>query len=159
MRVEDPEQRPDREVIEGTGASSSRGGAGNEPPPRTVESSVSADQPPREQSDDADMGDPESDRKRPRVGWGGNGDKESQDQRLRWRRKRFRREESPEFAALTEENGGSLTDGQHSLLRFLQQGSLPRELIVERLGVHRVVERHQRSATMIKFWTDGDFFS
>ena len=93
--VEDPEQRPDREVIEGTGAPSSRDGAGNEPPPRTVESSVSADQPPREQSDDADMGDPESDRKRPRVGWGGNGDKESQDQRLRWRRKRFRREESP----------------------------------------------------------------
>ena len=29
MRVEDPEQQPDREVIEGTGASSSRDGAGN----------------------------------------------------------------------------------------------------------------------------------
>ena len=36
MRVEDPEQRPDLEVIEGTGASSSRDGAGNEPPPRTL---------------------------------------------------------------------------------------------------------------------------
>ena len=34
MKVEDPEQRPDRVVIEGTGASSSRDGAGNEPPPR-----------------------------------------------------------------------------------------------------------------------------
>ena len=30
MRVVDPEQRPDREVTEGTGASSSRDGAGNE---------------------------------------------------------------------------------------------------------------------------------
>ena len=29
-RAEDPEQRPDREVFEGTGASSSRDGAGNE---------------------------------------------------------------------------------------------------------------------------------
>ena len=37
-------------------------GAGNEPPPRPAESSVSSDHPPREQSDDADMGDPESDR-------------------------------------------------------------------------------------------------
>ena len=55
------EQRPDREVIEGTGASSSRDGAGNEqeatggplvlsePQPRPAESSVSVDQPPREQ--------------------------------------------------------------------------------------------------------------
>ena len=66
MRVEDPEQQPDREVIEGTGTSSSRDGAGNEPVPRLAESSVSIDQPPREQSDDADMGDPESDRRRPR---------------------------------------------------------------------------------------------
>ena len=39
------------------GASSSRDGAGNEPPPRPAESSVSADQPPRKQSDDADMSD------------------------------------------------------------------------------------------------------
>ena len=60
MRIEEPDQRPDREVIEGIGASSS------EPPPRPAESSVSVDQPPREQSDDADMGDPESDRRRPR---------------------------------------------------------------------------------------------
>ena len=30
MRFVDPEQRPDRVVIEGTGASSSRDGAGNE---------------------------------------------------------------------------------------------------------------------------------
>ena len=52
--IEDPDQRPDREVIEGTGASSSRDGAENEPPSRPAELSVSADQPPREQSDDAD---------------------------------------------------------------------------------------------------------
>ena len=67
MRIEDPEERPDREVIEGTGASSSRDGAGNYPPPRPAESSVGDDQPARKQSDDADMailrvtlGDPES---------------------------------------------------------------------------------------------------
>ena len=65
-RIEDPEQRPDREDIEGTGASSSRDGAGNEPPPRPAESSVSVDQAPRAQNDDADTGDPESDRRRPR---------------------------------------------------------------------------------------------
>ena len=70
MRIEDPEQRPDREVIERTGASSSRDGAGNNPPPRPAESSVSVDQPPREQSDDADMGDPECDRGRPRESLG-----------------------------------------------------------------------------------------
>ena len=58
LRIEDPEQRPDREVIEGTGASSEHDGAGNDPPPRPAESSVGDDQPPREQSDDADMGDP-----------------------------------------------------------------------------------------------------
>ena len=58
MRIEDPEQRPDCEVIEGTGASSSRDGAGNEPTPRPAESSVSVDQRLREQSNDADMGDP-----------------------------------------------------------------------------------------------------
>ena len=58
-----PEQRPHREVIEGTGASSSRDDAGNDPPPRPAESSASVDQPPREQSDDASMGDPESDRR------------------------------------------------------------------------------------------------
>ena len=76
MRVKDPEQRRDREVIEGTGASSSRDGAGNEqevtgrpvamsePQPHPAEMSVGDDQPPREESDDADMtvtgGDPES---------------------------------------------------------------------------------------------------
>ena len=65
MRIEDPDQRPDRRAIEGTGASSSRDGAGNEPPPCPAESS-SVDQRPREQSDEADVGDPESDRRRPR---------------------------------------------------------------------------------------------
>ena len=30
MRLVDPDQRPDRRAIEGTGASSSRDGAGNE---------------------------------------------------------------------------------------------------------------------------------
>ena len=77
MRVVDPEQRPDRVVIEGTGASSSRG-AGNkqeatgrpvamsEPQPRPAEPSVGDDQPPEEQSDDADMADPDSDRRRSR---------------------------------------------------------------------------------------------
>ena len=59
MRIEDPEERPDREVIEGTGASSSRAGAGDYPPPRPAESRVGDDQPPRKQSDDADIGDPE----------------------------------------------------------------------------------------------------
>ena len=61
MRVVDPEQLPDHVVIEGTGASSSRDGAGNEqeatgrpvavsePQPRPAESSVGDDQPPREQ--------------------------------------------------------------------------------------------------------------
>ena len=59
MRVVDPEQRPDRVVIEGTGASSSREGAGNEqeasgrpaamsePQPRPAEPSVGGDQPPK----------------------------------------------------------------------------------------------------------------
>ena len=82
MSVEDPEQRPDREVIEGTGASSSRDGAGNEqdvtgrpvamsePQPRPAEPSVGDDQAPREQSDDADMTDPDSDRRRPRESLG-----------------------------------------------------------------------------------------
>ena len=72
MRIEDPEQRPDREVLEGTGASSSRDGARNEqevtgkpvpmsePQPRPAGSSVN----------DADMGDPESDRRRPRESLG-----------------------------------------------------------------------------------------
>ena len=76
------EQRPDREVIEGTGASSSRDGAGNEqqatggpvvmsePQPRPAEPSVSVDQPPREQCDDADMANPDSDRRRPRESLG-----------------------------------------------------------------------------------------
>ena len=36
------------------------------PQPRPAESNVSVDQSPREQSDDADMGDPESDRRRTR---------------------------------------------------------------------------------------------
>ena len=66
VRIEDPDQRPDREVIEGTGVLSSRDGAGNEPPSRPAESSVSADQPPREQSDDADISDLDSDRRRHR---------------------------------------------------------------------------------------------
>ena len=55
MRIEDYERRPDREVIEETGASSSRDGAGNDPPPRQAESSVSVDQPLR-----VTGGDPES---------------------------------------------------------------------------------------------------
>ena len=82
MRVEDLEQRPDRKVIEGTGASSSRDGAGNEqeasgrhvamsePQPRPAESSVGDGQPPREQIDDADMADPDSDRRRIRESLG-----------------------------------------------------------------------------------------
>ena len=82
MRVEDPEQWPDREVIEGTGASSSRDGAGNEqeaterpvamsePQPRRAEPSVGDDQALREQSDDADKADPDSDRRRPRESLG-----------------------------------------------------------------------------------------
>ena len=37
MRIEDPDQRLDREVIEGNGASSSRDGVGNEPPSRPAE--------------------------------------------------------------------------------------------------------------------------
>ena len=81
MRVEYPEQRPNREVTEGTGASSSRDGAGNEqeategpvpvsePLPRPAEPSV-GDQPPKEQSDDADMADPDSDKRRPRESLG-----------------------------------------------------------------------------------------
>ena len=67
MRIEDPDQRLNREVIEGTGASSSRDDAGSEPQSRPVASSVSAQKPPREQSDDADMGDLETDRRRPRA--------------------------------------------------------------------------------------------
>ena len=66
----------DRVVIDGTGASSSRDGAGNEqeatgrpvamsePQPRPAEPSVGGDQLPKEQSDDADMADPDSDRRR-----------------------------------------------------------------------------------------------
>ena len=38
----------------------------SEPQPRPAESSVGDDQSPREQSDDADTGHPESDRRRPR---------------------------------------------------------------------------------------------
>ena len=131
MRMEDPDQRLNREVIEGTGASSSRDDAGSEPRSRPVESSVSAQKPPREQSDDADMGDLETDRRRPKEFAVEERETESQDQRSRWRRKRcvwrpkknppsspdeicclpttlredpsrvtFRREQSPEFAAL-----------------------------------------------------------
>ena len=70
MRVVDPEQRPDRAAIEGTGASSSRDGAGNVPAPCPAESCVGDDQPPKEQSDDADMADPDSDRRRPRESLG-----------------------------------------------------------------------------------------
>ena len=82
MRVEYPEQRPDREVTERTGASSSRDGAGNEqeatggpvamsePQPRKAEQSVGHGQLPREQGDDADMSDLDSDRRRPRESLG-----------------------------------------------------------------------------------------
>ena len=76
MRVEDFEQGPDREVIEGTGASSSRDGAGNEqeamsePQPRPAEPSVGEEQDPKEQSDDAEMADLDSDRRRPRESLG-----------------------------------------------------------------------------------------
>ena len=38
----------------------------SEPQPRPAEPSVGDGQPPREQSDDADMADPDSDRRRPR---------------------------------------------------------------------------------------------
>ena len=37
----------------------------SEPQPRPAEPSVGEEQPPREQSDDADMADPDSDRRRP----------------------------------------------------------------------------------------------
>ena len=40
------------------------------PQPRQAEPSVGGDQPPREQSDDADMADPDSDRRRPRESHG-----------------------------------------------------------------------------------------
>ena len=100
MGVENPEQRPDREVNEGSGASSSRDGAGNEqaategpvatsePQPRPAEPSVGDVQLPREQSDDADMADPDSDRRRPRGSLG----EERETKRVRqcpwWRRNR-----------------------------------------------------------------------
>ena len=42
----------------------------SEPQPRPAEPSVSVDQPPREQCDDADMADPDSDRRRPRESLG-----------------------------------------------------------------------------------------
>ena len=69
----EPGTRSEPEVIEGTGASSSRDGAGNEqeaavrpvavsePQPRPPAPSVGDDQPPREHSDDADMADQDSD--------------------------------------------------------------------------------------------------
>ena len=96
MRVEDPDQRLDREVIEGTSASSSRDGTGNEPPSRTAESSVSADHPPREQSDDADMGDPD-DMRRPRESVG----EEKETKRVRINV--FDGEESDEWVETEEE--------------------------------------------------------
>ena len=87
-RIEDHDQRLDREVIEGTDAPSSRDGTGNEPPSRTAELSVGEEQPPREQSDDGDMADPDNDRRRPREPVGEEREtKESKDQRLRWRKK------------------------------------------------------------------------
>ena len=44
----------------------------SEPQPRPAQPSVGDGQLPREQSDDADMADPDSDRRRPqRVAWGG----------------------------------------------------------------------------------------
>ena len=42
----------------------------SEPQPRPAEPSVGDDQPPREKSDDADMADPDSDRRRPRESVG-----------------------------------------------------------------------------------------
>ena len=42
----------------------------SEPQPRPAEPSVGGDQPPKEQSDDADMADPDSDRRRPRESLG-----------------------------------------------------------------------------------------
>ena len=42
----------------------------SEPQPRPAESSVSVDQSPREQGDNADMADPDSDRRRPRESLG-----------------------------------------------------------------------------------------
>ena len=75
MRIEDPDQRLHREAIEGSGASSSRDGAGNEQEVAGKPVAMSAPQPhPAEPSgpvserkgNDADMGDPESDRRRPR---------------------------------------------------------------------------------------------
>ena len=42
----------------------------SEPQPRPAEPSVGDGQPPREQSDDADMADPDSDRRRPRESLG-----------------------------------------------------------------------------------------
>ena len=80
MKIEDPDQRPDREGIEGTGASSSRDGAENEPQSRPAESSASADQPPREQGDDVDMSDLESDRRRHRESVG----EETESKRVRF---------------------------------------------------------------------------
>ena len=82
MRIKETEQRPDREVIEETGASSSRDGAGNEQEgtgrpvamsesqPRPACPSVGEEQPTREESDDANMADPDSDRRRPRESLG-----------------------------------------------------------------------------------------
>ena len=49
---------------------------------------VSVRKPPREQSDDADMADPDNDRRGPREPVWEERDKESKDHRLRWRRKR-----------------------------------------------------------------------
>ena len=109
MRVEDPEQGPDREVIEGTGASSSRDGAGNEqeamerpvamsePQPRPTEPSVGEEQPPREQVDDANMADPDSDRRRPRESL--KGERETKRVRINV----FDGEESDEWVEIEEE--------------------------------------------------------
>ena len=81
MRTEDPNQRIVRSLQE-LARQCSRGGAGNEqeatggpvvmsePQPRPAEPSVSVDQPPREQCDDAYMADPDSDRRRPRESLG-----------------------------------------------------------------------------------------
>ena len=81
MRVEDPEQRPDREVIEG--ATSSRDGAGYEPPPRTAESSVSADLIPENRAMTRTWAILRVTEETQRVGCGGKRNKESQDQRPR----------------------------------------------------------------------------
>ena len=56
----------------------------SEPQPRPAEQSVGEEQPPREQSGDADKADLDSDRRRPRESIGKEKETESQDQCLSW---------------------------------------------------------------------------